>query len=94
MALLGPDTVGVVVIGNGTASYPTQLVQSMAQATRIKNRWNAKSAGSVTATLVPVYTDGTTAGGNVPAKTYLQSRSLRQLQGFGRPLAVALALKT
>ena len=86
-----PRPAGVVVIGNGT--YPTRLVRSMATATRLQQRYKARSGGSFTATLVPVSTDGTTSG-NATAKTYVQSQSLKQLKGIRVTSDAAKRLRT
>jgi hypothetical protein len=75
-----PRLSGIVVLGNGTAAYPNRLVRSFGIANRIKQRFFARSAGSVTAVLVPVLADGTTSG-NAAAKTFLQTQSIKQLKG-------------
>lgn len=74
-----PSIVGAVVIGNGT--YPTRFVRSIASAQWLKQQYFARSAGAYSATVVAVYADGTVAGGNSTAKTYLQGLSLKQLMG-------------
>lgn len=74
---------GAVVVGNGT--WPTRYVRSVARARRIVANITARStaAGSpFTPTIAPVLTDGTTTGASAAAaKTYLQSRAIRQLRG-------------
>ncbi len=90
-----PALRGAVAVGNGT--WPTMYLRSVGQATRLKQRTLARSTalGSpFTYTIVPVYGDGTVAGNNASAKTYLQGRSLKQLKGPRIPSAVAKALRT
>lgn len=74
-----PTLVGAVVLGNAT--YPTRFVRSMQQAEWLKRSYFARSAGAFTATIVPAYRDGTVAGGNAAAKTYLQGLSTKRLIG-------------
>lgn len=83
---------GVVVVGNGT--YPTRFVRSMQQATRVQQNYKARSGGSFTATLVQAFADGTVAGGNTAAKTYLQTRSAKQLKGMRVTNDAARRLRT
>lgn len=73
---------GAVFVGNGT--WPSRLLRSVAQAERVKISVLARSTalGSpFTGTVVPVYRDGSVAGGNAAAKTFLQGRSIKQLKG-------------
>ena len=73
---------GAVFLGNGT--WPSRFLRSVAQALRVKQSILARStaAGSpFNGTVVPVYKDGSVAGGNASAKTFLQGRSIKQLKG-------------
>lgn len=96
---LAPDYVGTVVIGDGTR-FTTRLVASYAIAKRLAQRWLWRSqqpggGGTYNATIVPVYADGTVAGGNAAAKTFLQGRTRRQLAGVnGRGIQQARLLRT
>lgn len=74
-----PTLVGAVVVGNAT--YPTKFVRSMPQAEWLKRTYFARSAGAFTATIVACYRDGTVAGGNTAAKTYLQTLTPKRLIG-------------
>ncbi len=85
--VLAPDYVGTVVIGDGTR-FTTRIVTNPALAKRLAQRWLWRSqqpggGGTYNATLVPVYSDGTVAGNNAAAKTYLQGRSRRLLVRHG-----------
>lgn len=73
------ELVGAVVVGNGT--YPTKFVRSIAKAVWLKSLYFTRSAGAFSATIVPAYADGTVAGGNSTAKTFLQGLALDQLIG-------------
>jgi hypothetical protein len=86
-----PRLVGAVVVGNGT--YPTRFVRDVSTANWIKNLYFRRSAGAFTATVVPAYGDGTVAGANGPAKTYLQSLTLDQLVGPNVDIKRAQRLK-
>lgn len=73
---------GAVFVGNGT--WPSRFLRSLAQANRVKASILARSTalGSpFTGVVVAVYKDGSVAGGNAAAKTWLQSRSIKQLKG-------------
>jgi hypothetical protein len=92
MSYLGPRPVGAVIIGDGSGVKQTQLVRSLAVATRMKSEWLRRFA--YTATVVPVFSDGTVAGGNSTAKTYLQGLSYKRLRGPGIDQRRAKRLKT
>lgn len=74
---------GAVVVGNGT--WPTRYVRSLSKARRIVQNITARStaAGSpFTPTIAPVMTDGSATGASAAAaKTFMQSRALKQLKG-------------
>ncbi len=80
---LTPDYVGTVVLGDGSRFFTT-LVTSPLVARRLARRWLWRSqqpggGGTYNATLVPVFADGSVAGNNATAKTWLQSRARRLL---------------
>ncbi len=82
-----PKYVGTVVIGDGTR-FQTQIVHSPVIANRLARRWlwrsqQAGGGGTYNATLVPVFADGSIAGNNAAAKTFLQSRARKRLVDFG-----------
>lgn len=84
--------VGTVVVGNGT--YSTRLMPSENEAKRLQSVWYTRSAGSYTAPLANVWSDGTTSGaGAAAAKTYLQSLSLTQLRRTRVDVRTAAKLK-
>lgn len=74
-----PTIVGAVVLGNGT--YPTKWVRNIDAALWLKNLYFRRSAGAFTATVVPAFRDGTLAGGNADAKTFLQTLTTKKLVG-------------
>lgn len=75
-----PTIVGAVLLGNGT-TYPHRFTRSIATATWLKSLYFTRSGGSVNGTVVPVYADGTVAGGNATAKTFLQTLPYKRLLG-------------
>ena len=79
MNYAGPTPVGAVIIGDGSGYKQTQLVRSLAVANQMKREWLRRFA--YTATVVPVFSDGTVAGGNATAKTYLQGLAYKRLRG-------------
>ena len=87
---------GAVVVGNGT--WPTRYVRSVQKAQRIVQQIKARSTAlgaPFTPTIAPVLTDGTLTGASAAAgKTYLQSRSLRQLKGTNVGTRVGTLLRT
>ncbi len=73
---------GAVFVGNGT--WPSRLLRSIAQANRVKASILARSTAlgaPFSGTVVPIYRDGSVAGNNAAAKTFLQGRSVKQLKG-------------
>lgn len=83
-----PQYVGTVVIGDGTR-FQTQIVHGPMIAQRLARRWlwrsqQAGGGGTYNATLVPVFADGSVAGNNAAAKTFLQSRPRKRLVDFNR----------
>lgn len=74
-----PTLVGAVVLGNGT--YPTKWTRNLDAANWLKNLYFRRSAGAFTATVVPAFRDGTLAGANATAKTFLQTLTPDQLIG-------------
>lgn len=73
---------GAVFVGNGT--WPSRLLRSISQANRVRASVLARSTAlgaPFTGTVVPVYRDGSVAGGNAAAKSFLQTRSIKQLKG-------------
>lgn len=83
-----PRYVGTVVIGDGVRFF-TQIVHDQNIANRLAKRWLWRSlqpggGGSYTAVQVPVFADGSIAGNNATAKTFLQSRPRKRLVDFGR----------
>jgi hypothetical protein len=84
---LQPKYVGTVVIGDGSRFF-TQIVHNPMIARRLAQRWLQRSqapggGGTYNATQVPVFADGSVAGGNAAAKTFLQGRSRKRLVDFG-----------
>ncbi len=76
------QSAGAVFVGNGT--WPSRLLRSIGQANRVKASVLARSTAlgaPFSGTVVPVYRDGSVAGGNAAAKTFLQGRSIKQLKG-------------
>jgi len=76
------QSAGAVFVGNGT--WPSRHLRSIGQAERVKASVLARSTAlgaPFTGTVVAVYRDGSVAGANAAAKTYLQSRSIKQLKG-------------
>lgn len=88
--------VGAVVVGNGT--WPTRYARSQRQAKRIQQNILARSTalGSpFTPTIAPVLTDGSALGASAAAaKTWLQSRTIKQLKGAHVDSQVGKLLKT
>jgi hypothetical protein len=96
-ATVTPDYVGTIVLGDGSRFFTT-LVSTPQIARRLQRRWLMRSllpggGGSYTATLVPAYADGTVAGNNASAKTWLQGRGRRQLIRPGIGLQEARLLR-
>lgn len=88
--------VGAVVVGNGT--WPTRYVRSQRQAQRIVQSITARSTARgapFTPTIAPVLADGSAVGASAAAaKTFLQSRSLKQLKGTQIDTRIARLMRT
>lgn len=83
-----PRYIGSVVLGDGTR-FQTQMVHDPVIANRLARRWLWRSqqpggGGTYNATIVPVFADGSIAGNNATAKTWLQSRPRKRLVDFNR----------
>lgn len=79
---LGPlRAVGWIVLGNGTTAL-TKIVPSKAHADKLLTSW--KQRFTYTGTAVAMFSDGSVAGANAPAKAWLATQKVKNLLRFGR----------
>src|SRR5262249_12094165 len=83
---IAPLYAGTVVVGDGSR-FITQIVHNPLIARRLAARWLQRSnapggGGTYNAVIVPVYRDGSVAGNNAAAKTWLQGRPRKRLVDF------------